>query len=119
MYPKAILAIVASAAGAIAIALGTGATDLGDIDAQHWVAAALFILGSGGVVWLTQNGPAAPVIKAVVAFLSGGLASVALALDDNVLSRAEQLTAFTAAVAATGLVYQFAGPKDPPNGGAI
>ena len=119
MYPKAILAIVASAAGAVAIALGAGATDFGDIDGQHWVAAALFVLGSGGVVWFTQNGPAAPAIKAVVAFLSGGLGSIALALDDNVLSRAEQLTAFTAAVAATGLVYQFAGPKDPPDGGAI
>lgn len=119
MYPKAILAIVASAAGALAIALGMGATDFEDIDAKSWVGAAVLVLGSGGFVWLTQNGPAAPAIKAVVAFLTGGLGSVYLALDDDVLTRAEQLTALAAAVAATGLVFQFAGPKDPADGGAI
>ena len=67
MYPKAVLAIVVSAIGALVAALGTGATDFGDIGAESWLVAAIAVLGSGGMVWLTQNGPAAPYIKAVMA----------------------------------------------------
>ena len=114
MYPKAILAIVVSAAGALAVALGAGATDFGDIDNKTWLIAAIAVLGSGGFVWLTENGPAAPAIKAVLAFLTAGIGSAVVALDDDVFTRAEQLTAFVAAVAATGLVFQFSGPKDTP-----
>lgn len=105
-YLKALVAIVVSAAGAIAVALGTGATDFDDISTTSWLIAALSVLGSGGVVWITENGPGAPAIKAIMAFLSAGIGSVVLALDDDVLTRAEQLTAFAAAVVATGLVYQ-------------
>ena len=119
MYPKAILAVVVAAVGALVVALGTGVTDFDDIDGKTWLVAALAVLGSGGMVWFTQNGPAAPTIKAIVAFLSAGIASLVVALDDDVLTRAEQLTAFAAAVVATGFVYQLAGPKDPPDGGAI
>lgn len=119
MYPKAFLAVLMSALGALVVALGTGNTDFGDISTTSWLIAVLSILGSGGFVWLAENGPAAPVIKAILAFLTAGIGSVVIALDDNVLTRAEQLTAFAAAVAATGLVYQFAGPKDKANGGAI
>lgn len=119
MYPKAILAVVVSAIGALVVALGTGNTDFSDIDAKSWLIAALAVLGSGGLVWLTQNGPAAPYIKAVIAFLTAGISSLVVALDDDVITRAEQLTAFAAAVVATGFVYQFAGPSDPPDGGAV
>lgn len=103
---KAVLAIVVSALGAVTIALGTGNTDIGDIDTKSWLVAALAVIGSGGVVWLTENGPAAPAIKAVMAFLSAGLGALVLALDDNVISQAEWLTAFSAAIVATGFVYQ-------------
>lgn len=105
-YVKAIAATVVAALAALAVALGTGQTDFGDIDTKSWLVAALAVLGSGGIVWLTENGPAAPAIKAVMAFLSAGIASLVLALDDDVLSRAEQLTAVAAAVVATGFVYQ-------------
>lgn len=105
-YLKAIVAVGVSALGALAVALGTGATDFSDIDTKSWLIAALAVLGSGGLVWLTENGPAAPYIKAVMAFLSAGIGSLVLALDDDVLTRAEQLTALAAAVVATGLVYQ-------------
>ena len=118
-YPKALLAVVVSALGALVVALGTGVTDFGDIDTQTWLIAAGTVLGSGGLVWFTQNGPAAPAVKAVVSFLTAGFASLAIALDDDVLTRAEQLTALAAAVVATGFVYQVAGKNDPPNGGAI
>lgn len=119
MYPKAILAVVVSALGALVVALGTGVTDFGDIDAQTWLIAAGTVLGSGGLVWFTQNGPAAPAIKAIAAFLSAGIGSLVVALDDDVITRAEQLTALVTAIVATGFVYQLAGPKDPPDGGAI
>jgi len=113
-YLKAIIAVVVSALGAAAVALGTGNTDFGDIDAKTWLIAALAVLGSGGIVWLTENGPGAPIIKAVMAFLSAGIGSVVLALDDDTLTRAEQLTAVVAAIAATGLVYQFSNNPDKP-----
>ena len=119
MYPKAILAVVVSALGALVVALGAGDTDFGDIDAKTALVAAIAVLGSGGMVFLTQNGPAAPYIKAVIAFLTAGFGSLVVALDDDHLSRAEQLTALAAAVVATGFVYQFAGPSDPKDGGAV
>jgi hypothetical protein len=103
---KAVAAIVVSAAGALVTALGTGATDFDDISAQQWLIAAGAVLGSGGVVWWVENGPGAPAVKAAVAFLSAGLASLVVALEDDVLTRAEQLTAFGAAVAALAAVYQ-------------
>lgn len=105
-YIKALLAVAASALGAVTVALGTGATDFEDISTKSWLVAALAVLGSGGMVWLTQNGPAAPAIKAVMAFLSAGIGSLVLALDDDVISRGEQLTALAAAIVATGFVYQ-------------
>lgn len=105
-YAKALLALVVSALGALVVALGTGATDFGDIDTQSWLIAALTVLGSGGLVWLAENGPAAPVIKAVMAFLTGGIGSLVLALDDDQLSHAEVLTALSVAIVATGFVYQ-------------
>lgn len=105
-YLKAILAVVVAALGALVVALGTGATDFGDISAQQWLIAALAVLGSGGIVWFTENGPAAPYVKAVMAFLSAGVASLVVALDDDVLTQAEKLTALSAAIVASGLVYQ-------------
>jgi hypothetical protein len=104
---KAVVAIVVSAAGALVVALGTGNNmGLGDLDTQHWLIAIATVLGSGGVVWLCENGPWHTYIKAVVAFLSGGIASLVVALNDGHISQAEMLVAFVAAVTATGLVYQ-------------
>jgi hypothetical protein len=107
-YAKALIAVVVSAIGAVVVALGTGKTDLGDIDTKSWLIALLAVLGSGGMVWLTENGPAAPYIKSVMAFLSAGVGSLVLALDDDQLTRAEQLTALSAAIVATGFIYQVA-----------
>lgn len=105
-FLKALLAIIVSAVGAVVVALGTGATDFGSISTQSWLIAAGTVLGSGGIVWLTENGPGAPAIKAIMAFLSAGIGSLVIALDDGALTRAEQLSAFAAAVVATGFVYQ-------------
>jgi peptidoglycan/LPS O-acetylase OafA/YrhL len=104
---KALIALAVSAAGAFAVALGTGSdAGLNDLDAVHWLTAGLAVLGSGGMVWWTENGPWHTYIKTVSAFLSGGIASLVVALNDNHVTQAELLVAFTAAVAATGLVFQ-------------
>lgn len=105
-YLKAFLAVLVSAAGALVVALGTGNTDVGDIDSQTWLIAALAVLGSGGLVWYAENGPWHTYIKTVMAFLSAGVGTLVVALDDNVVTQAEWLTAFSAAVVATGLVFQ-------------
>lgn len=105
-YLKAFLAIVVSAAGALVVALGTGNTDIGDLDTKTWLIAALAVLGSGGLVWYTQNGPWHTYIKSVMAFLTAGVGSLVVALDDNVITQAEWLTAFSAAALATGIVFQ-------------
>lgn len=105
---KAIVSLLVAAAGAIVQALGTGATDVGDLDTKSWLIAGGFVLGSAGMVWLVENvtGIAGGIIKTVVAFLSAGIASLVIALDDDFISQAEWLTAFSAAVVATGFVYQ-------------
>jgi len=112
---KAVISAVVAAAGALIVALGTGNNQtIGDLGWRHYFAAILAVLGSGGIVWFTQNGPWHPYIKTVVAFLSAGIASLVTALEDGVVSQTELLVAFTAAVAATGLVYQIPNGKPEP-----
>lgn len=108
LYAKALMAVLVSGVGALVVALGPGATDFGNIDTKTWLIAAGTVLGSGGLVWFAQNvaGVAGGVIKATLAFLSAGIGSLVIAYDDNILTRAEELTAFSVAVVATGLVYQ-------------
>jgi hypothetical protein len=105
-YAKALVNTAIAAGAALVAALGTGATDFGDISAKSWLIAAIAVLGSGGMVWFTSNGPAAPAIKAVVGLLTAGFGSAVISLDDDVFTRAEQLTALAAAAAAYGIVYQ-------------
>jgi hypothetical protein len=112
---KAIVAIVIAAAGALVTALGPGNNSLSSIDTTHWLLAAAAVLGSGGIVWFTENGPWHPYIKAVMAFLSGGIASLVTALNDGQITQSEWIVAFVAAVTATGLVYQVTNtPRNAP-----
>ena len=88
--------------------------NLGDISNRGWLEAALVVLASGGLVWFVENVPgvAGGVIKAVIAALTAGFASLVVGLEDNVITQSEWLTAFGAAIVATGFVYQLAGkPK--------
>jgi hypothetical protein len=114
-YLKAFVTIVVATAGALVVALGTTSTgNFGDIDTKTWLIAVLAVLGSGGLVAFVENLPqvASGVIKTIVAGLTAGIASLVVALDDNMISSAEWLTAFSAAAVATGLVYQVA--NKPP-----
>ena len=112
-YAKAIIAIVIAAGGALVTALGTGGGTFGSVDGKHWLYAAIAVLGSGGIVWLTENGAAHLYIKAVVAFLSAGFGSLAIALNDNHVSQAEWVTAAVAAVVALAAVYQVTNSPAP------
>lgn len=107
-YLKAVVTLVVSTAGALIVALGPGNNSLGQLDSKTWLIAIGTILGSGGIVWFTENipGVAGGVIKTAVAFLSAGIASLVVALNDGIITQSEWLIAFSAAVAATGLVYQ-------------
>lgn len=116
-YLKAFAAVVVAATGALVVALGTGNTDLGDISTQGWLIAGGAVLASGGLVWFTENGPAHQYIKAVVGGLAAAVASLTIALDDDVLTRAEQVTALGAFVVGLGIVYQLPNtPKAQPLG---
>ena len=115
---KAFAAIVVSAAGALVTGLagfGSDAT-ISNLDAKTWLIGIAAVLGSGGVVWFVENvhGVAGGVIKAVIAFLTAGIASLVVALDDKVITQAEWLTAFSAAAVATGFVYQLSSKDTPP-----
>lgn len=106
-YAKGVVTVIVAAAGALIVALGTTSTgDVGDISAQNWLIALGAVLASGALVAFVENIPEAPKIKATIAGLSAGVGSLVIALDDNHISQAEWLTAFVAAVSATGLVYQ-------------
>ena len=113
-YGKALLAVVVAAVGALVTALGPGNMNLGDLSTQSWLVAIGAVLASGGLVWLVQNipGTLGGVAKAALAFLTTGVASLVVALNDGVITQSQYLTAFGAAVVATGLVYQATGPGE-------
>ena len=112
---KALAAIVISTVGAIIVALSGFGSDasIADLDWETWLIAILTILGSGGIVWYVENvkGVAGTVIKAVVGFLTAGIASLVVAIDDGLITQAEWLVALSAAALATGFVYQLPGPR--------
>src|SRR5262245_30115017 len=115
-YVKAIVALVVAILGALATALGTGATDIGDIDTQTWLIALGTVLASGALVAFVENIPglAGGIIKAVVGALGAAVAALVPAFDDRVLSQLEVVTALSAFVVGLSLVYQIPEPVPEP-----
>lgn len=117
---KALAAIAVSAAAALVTALAGFGSDstISDLDAKTWLISVGAILGSGGLVWFVENvhGVAGGIIKAVVGFLTAGIATLVVALDDSVVTQGEWLVAFIAAATATGFVYQLTNRETPPTG---
>lgn len=115
-YAKALAALAVAIIAALVTALGTGNTDFGDIDTQTWLIAAGSVLASGALVWFVENVPgvAGGIIKAVVGGLTPAVAALTVALDDHMLTRAEQLTALSAFVVGLSAVYQV--KNTPPSG---
>jgi hypothetical protein len=104
---KAIIALVVAILAALTTAI-TGKTDFGDIDTQTWLIALGTVLASGALTWFVSNiqGVAGGIMKAVVASFGASVASLVTALDDNALTREEQITALSAFVVGLSLVYQ-------------
>lgn len=106
-WQKAAVAIILSAATALVTALGTSPqqnlSHLGWID---WLTVIGAILGSGGIVYFTENGAAHLYIKAVVGAGGAFVTALITAYADNIVSQAEWITAFAAAIVAFAAVFQ-------------
>jgi hypothetical protein len=115
-YTKAGIALLAAVLAALITALGTGDTDFADLDTQTWLVALGAVLASGALVAFVDNVPGAAggIIKAVIGAFGAAVASLITALDDDVLTRVEQLTALSAFVVALAAVYQFADAEPEP-----
>src|SRR5262245_61297262 len=107
-YLKAAVAAVVSAIGAAVVMLGPGDRNLGDLSLKDWLEVAAAVLASAGLVWFVQNVPglAGGIIKAVIGALTAFVTAMIAALQDDVVTNAELLTAVSAAIVATGFVYQ-------------
>jgi sulfur carrier protein ThiS len=106
-YLKALVAAAVAGGGTIATALADD-----DISNGEWIAVVLAVLGSGGVVWYVTNGPGGEYAKALVGSLTIALGSLATAIEDDVVSSQEWVTAIVAglgALIAVGVV-----PNKPP-----
>src|SRR5262245_28644432 len=109
-YAKAIVTVVVTAVVAFSTALGPGDRSLDDLSGRDWVQIVLAVLASGGLVWFVENVPgvAGGIIKAAIAALTAGFTSLLVALQDDVITQSEWLTALGAAIVASGFVYQIA-----------
>lgn len=115
-YIKAGIALVLAILAALTTALGTGATDFGDIDTQTWLIALGTVLASGALVAIVENipGVAGGIMKAVIGAFGAAIAALVPAFDDRVVTQLELLTALTAFVAALALVYEIPEPQPTP-----
>lgn len=109
---KAFIALVVAILAALTTAL-TGKTDFADIDTRTWLIALGAVLASGALVAFVENvtGLAGGIIKAVVGAFGAAIASLITALDDQVLTQVEVLTAISAFVVGLSLVYQIPDPE--------
>lgn len=114
---KGVVALILAVLAALTTALGTGATDVGDIDTQTWLIALGTVLASGALVAFVENVPglAGGIIKALIGAGGAFVAALIPAFDDRVVSQLELVTAVSAFFATLALVYQIPDPKTPPN----
>lgn len=115
-YVKAIAALVAAAAAAVATAIGNGQID--DLDGASWVKVALVVLGGAAATWFVENvqGVAGGIIKAVIGASTAFLAALSAGYEnDGVISQGELLTAIGALLVALTAVYQL---RNVPPAGA-
>jgi len=114
-YVKGFIALLVAILAALTSAL-TGKTDFGDIDTRTWLIVVGTVLASGALVAFVENvtGLAGGIIKAVVGAFGAAVASLVTALDDQVLTQVEMLTALSAFVVGLSLVYQIPDPEPKP-----
>lgn len=114
-YMKAIIALVAAIAAAIATGVGNG--DIGNLSSSDWISIALVILGGTALTWFVENVPgvAGGIIKAFTAASTAGLTALQTGyLEDNHLSQGEVLTAVGAFLVALTVTYQVPNAPDSP-----
>lgn len=104
---KAVLALLAAIATAIATAIGNGSLDA--LSTREWIGVALIILGGTALTQFVENvvGVYMGAIKSII----GGVTAFLTALDvgyqnDGVISQGEFLTAVGALFVALAAVYQ-------------
>jgi len=109
---KGAIALLVAVLAALTTAL-TGKTDIGDIDTRTWLIALGAVLASGALVVFVQNvtGLAGGIIKAVIGAFGAAVTSLITALDDQVLTQVEIITALSAFVVGLSLVYQIPDPE--------
>lgn len=112
-YIKAAVALVVAILAALAQALGPGTTKFSDLDTQTWLVILGTVLASGALVAFVENveGLAGGIIKAVIGAFGAGIAALVTALDDDVLTTYEFVTAISAFVVGLSLVYQIPNPE--------
>lgn len=110
-YIKGIIALLVAVLAAVTSAL-TGKTDIGDVDTRTWLIALGAVLASGALTAFVTNvaGVAGGIIKAVIGALGATVAALVTALDDQVLTQVEMVTAVSAFVVGLSLVYQIPEP---------
>lgn len=110
-YTKAIVALIAAALAGLGQAVGNGS--LSDLSTHDWVRAIIVFLGTGAVTWFAANGPAAPIIKAVLGAAGAGLTAWTVAYENDVpaqgvVGQGEWLGIALAVVGSLTFVYQLA-----------
>ena len=114
-YIKGAIALAVAVLAALTTAL-TGKTDIGDIDTRTWLIVLGTVLASGALTAFVTNvtGVAGGIIKAVVGAFGAAVTSLVAALDDQVLTQVEMITALSAFVVGLSLVYQIPEPTPEP-----
>lgn len=109
---KGLIALLVAVSAAVATAI-TGKTDIGDVDTRTWLIALGVVLASGALTAFVTNvlGVAGGIIKAVVGAFGAAVASLVTALDDQVLTQVEIVTAVSAFVVGLSLVYEIPDPE--------
>lgn len=109
---KGFIALVVAILAALTTAL-TGKTDIGDIDTRTWLIALGAVIASGALTAFVTNitGVAGGIIKAVIGAFGAAVASLITALDDQVLTQVEIVTAISAFVVGLSLVYEIPDPE--------
>lgn len=117
---KGFIALAVAVLAALTTAL-TGKTDFADIDTRTWLIALGAVLASGALTAFVTNvtGVAGGIIKAVIGALGAAVASLVTALDDQVLTQVEMLTALSAFVVGLSLVYQIPDPESSMEPSAV
>jgi uncharacterized membrane protein len=110
-YVKGAIALAVAVLAALTTAL-TGKTDIGDIDTRTWLIVLGTVLASGALTAFVTNvtGVAGGIIKAVVGAFGAAVTSLVAALDDQILTQVEMITALSAFVVGLSLVYQIPEP---------